>query len=166
MYYSRIFLKNVVLHNIMCKTNWIVIRTQCYRLFCEKKGFPYRVPLKWWQKYSDKLLGRKGPFWSFLQVLAKDGREVHFILLCIRIKFLFEWYESSLSIIFLYQPFSSCWPKTNVQWIKPPVTQTPQCTSPISHNVPVYNQNVHNSVAKSWVVGYFSEALEFVRQIY
>ena len=38
---------------------------------------------------------------------------------------------------------------------KPPA----QCTSPISHNTPVYNQNVRNFAAKSCIVGYFSDAL-------
>ena len=31
-----VFLENIVLHNIIGETNWIVIRTQFYRLFCEK----------------------------------------------------------------------------------------------------------------------------------
>ena len=26
----RVFLKNIVLHNIMCETNWIVIKTKFY----------------------------------------------------------------------------------------------------------------------------------------
>ena len=30
------FLENIDLHNILCETNWIVIRAQFYRLFCEK----------------------------------------------------------------------------------------------------------------------------------
>ena len=51
--------------------------------------------------------------------------------------------------------------KTYVEWINRPVTQTPQCTSPISHNAPVYNQNVHNSVsvAKSCILGYLLDEL-------
>ena len=51
--------------------------------------------------------------------------------------------------------------KTNVEWINWLVTQTPQCTSPISHNAPVYNQNVHNSVSveKSCILGYLLNAL-------
>ena len=31
-----VFLKNIVLHNIVCETNWIVITTKFYRWFCEK----------------------------------------------------------------------------------------------------------------------------------
>ena len=51
--------------------------------------------------------------------------------------------------------------KTNIEWINRPIAQTPQCTSPISHNAPVYNQNVHNSVsvAKSCILGYLFDAL-------
>ena len=48
----------------------------------------------------------------------------------------------------------------NKYWVNNrPVTQIPQNTSPISHNAPIYNRNVHNSVAKSCIVGYFSDAL-------
>ena len=31
-----VFLKNIVLHNIICETKWIVITTKFYRFFCEK----------------------------------------------------------------------------------------------------------------------------------
>ena len=31
-----VFLRNIVLHNIICETNWIVITTKFYRQFCEK----------------------------------------------------------------------------------------------------------------------------------
>ena len=31
-----VFLKNIVLHNIMCETKWIVITTKFYRCFCAK----------------------------------------------------------------------------------------------------------------------------------
>ena len=31
-----VFLKNIVLHSIMCETSWTVIRTQFYRLLSEK----------------------------------------------------------------------------------------------------------------------------------
>ena len=50
-------------------------------------------------------------------------------------------------------------PKANVECINRPVTQTQKCTGPISHNAPVYNRNVHTSVAKTYIVGYFSDEL-------
>ena len=31
-----VFLKNIVLQNIMCETKWIVITSKFYRYFCEK----------------------------------------------------------------------------------------------------------------------------------
>ena len=65
-----------------------------------RKGQSYRVTLDGCEKYSEKLLGRKGPFRSFMQVLPKYGRKVHFNLLWIRIKLIFQWYKYSLSIIY------------------------------------------------------------------
>ena len=42
-----------------------------------------------------------------------------------------------------------------------PVAKIPQCTSPVSHNVPFCNRNVHVhiSVTKWCIVGYVSNAL-------
>ena len=40
------FPKNIVLHNILCETNWIVIRAQFYRLFCEKDIKDRNVPFR------------------------------------------------------------------------------------------------------------------------
>ena len=40
-----------------------------------------------------------------------------------------------------------------------PVAQIPQCVSPISHNAPVCNRNVHIPVTKWCTVGYFYNAL-------
>ena len=39
------------------------------------------------------------------------------------------------------------------------VSQIPQCTSPILHNAPFCNRNVHISVTKWCIVGYLSNAL-------
>ena len=39
------------------------------------------------------------------------------------------------------------------------ISQIPQCISPISHNATLCNRNVHISVTKWCIVGYFSDAL-------
>ena len=44
--------------------------------------------------------------------------------------------------------------KTTKPWNRPAV-QIPQCTSPISHNAPFCNKNVHIFVTKWCIVGYF-----------
>ena len=53
-----VFLKNIVLDNIMCETKWIVITTKFYRFFCEKVT----------QKTETGLLG---PGWSSCVIQTK-----------------------------------------------------------------------------------------------
>ena len=47
-----------------------------------------------------------------------------------------------------------------------PISQIPQCTSPISHNASFCNRNVHISVTKWCIVGYLWYIVGFVRWVY
>ena len=83
-----------------------------------------------------KIAGSKRPVSVLYASFARSCGKVHLILLWIRIKFLFQLYKSSLPMIILCLQLKICLVKTNDEWIKWPVTHTPQCTSPISYNAP------------------------------
>ena len=75
---------------------------------------------------------------------------------------IFQLCKSSLSIIFLCLPFLELLTK-NRCWVTIDFLQTkPQCTSPISQNAPVYNRNVHNSVAKSHTMDLLWEKFQWI----
>ena len=130
-----VFIKNIVLHNIIGETKRIAIRTQFYRLFCEKitqknemrslltsalntdstvsglhfsigrKGHSLQGYTGWMTERHWKIDGLKRPVSVLYVSFAQNGRKVHFILLWIRIEFIFQCYKSSVSIICWCQPF-------------------------------------------------------------
>ena len=92
----------------------------------------YTTEIQW------KITGSKNLLEFLMKVLPEDGIKVHFILLWIRINFLFQCYKSSLNPEHTSHPKSIIptildvlTKKTNVEWINRPVTQTTRCTSPM-----------------------------------
>ena len=84
-------------HNIMRVTNWIVIRAQFYRLLCEKVTQKTETD----DRNTVKIVGAKRPVSVLCVSFVTQFWKVCIILLWIRIKFLFQWYRSSLAKNFL-----------------------------------------------------------------
>ena len=98
----------------------------------------------------------KRPILFLCASVPKNGWQVYFILLWIIIEFPFQWYASSLCIIFMPNNLNlltknKCWMNQKAQ--------IPQCPGPISHNALFCKKKMHIAVAIWCIVGYLSDAL-------
>ena len=120
-------------------------------------SFSYRLTKDGWQKCSEKVPGEKGPFFFLCASVPKNGWKVYFILLWKIIEFPFQWYASSLCIIF-FMPNNLDLLAKNKCWMNQKA-QIPQCPVPYPTMRHFVKTGMHIAVAIWCIVGYLSDAL-------